>query len=82
MGITNIGCKPTVSKKNEIGVETHLFDFDEEIYGEKVVTQLLHFLRPEMRFDSLEALVTQLRQDAAAGRAYFGDICQNITNIM
>lgn len=82
MGITNIGCKPTVSKKNEIGVETHLFDFDEEIYGEKVVTQLLHFLRPEMRFDSLEALVTQLRQDAAAGRAYFGDICQYITNIM
>lgn len=82
LGVTNIGCKPTVSEKNEIGVETHLFDFDEEIYGEHIVTWLLHYIRPEMRFENLEALVVQLNQDEASGRAYFGDICQNITNMM
>lgn len=82
LGVTNIGCKPTVSDEERIGVETHLFDFDEEIYGEYIVTWLLHYIRPEMKFDSLEALVDQLKQDEVSGRAYFGDICQDITNIM
>lgn len=82
LGVTNIGCKPTVCENNEIGVETHLFDFDEEIYGEYIVTWLMHYIRPEMRFENLDALVEQLRRDEAIGRAYFGDVCQNITNIM
>lgn len=82
LGVTNIGCKPTVSDEEQIGVETHLFDFDEEIYGEHIVTWLLHFIRPEMKFDNLEALTSQLKQDETSGRAYFGDICQDITNIM
>ena len=82
LGVTNIGCKPTVSEEETIGVETHLFDFDEEIYGEYIVTWLLHYIRPEMKFDSLEALVSQLNQDEISGRAYFGDICQEIANIM
>ena len=82
LGVTNIGCKPTVSQENEIGVETHLFDFNEEIYGKNIVTWFMYYIRPEIRFESLEALVEQLRWDEAAGRAYFGDICQDITNIM
>lgn len=82
LGVTNIGCKPTVSDEEQIGVETHLFDFDEEIYGEQIVTWLLHYIRPEMKFDSLESLTSQLKQDEISGRAYFGDICQEITNIM
>ena len=82
LGVTNIGCKPTVSEEETIGVETHLFDFDEEIYGEYIVTWLLHYIRPEMKFDSLEDLVSQLNQDEIFGRAYFGDICQEIANIM
>ncbi len=82
LGVTNIGCKPTVSQENEIGVETHLFDFDEEIYGQHIMTWLMHYIRPERRFESLDALVEQLKKDEEAGRAYFGDICQDITNIM
>lgn len=82
LGVTNIGCKPTVSNENQIGVETHLFDFNEDIYGEQIVTWLMHYIRPEMRFESLGDLVGQLQLDEAEGRAYFGDICQNITNIM
>ncbi len=82
LGVTNIGCKPTVSQEKKIGVETHLFDFDEEIYGQHIITWLMHYIRPEMRFESLDALVEQLKKDEEAGRAYFGDICQDITNIM
>lgn len=82
LGVTNIGCKPTVSEENEIGVETHLFDFNEEIYGQHIVTWFMHYIRPEMRFETLDALVEQLKQDEEVGRAYFGDICQEITNIM
>lgn len=82
MGVTNIGCKPTVSDRQEIGVETHLFDFDEDIYGKRIVTKLLHYIRPEKKFDNLEKLVEQLARDEASGRAYFGEFCQNITNIM
>jgi len=82
LGVTNIGCKPTVSDEERIGVETHLFDFDDEIYGEHIVTWFLHFIRPELKFGNLNELVSQLKQDEATGRAYFGDICQDITNIM
>ncbi len=70
-GITNIGCKPTVSNTMELGAETHLFDFDEDVYGKHVVTSLLHFIRPEIQFDSLDALVKQLEQDCVDGKRYF-----------
>lgn len=81
-GITNIGCKPTVSMKNEIGVETHLFDFDEDIYGKNVVTNIFHFMRPEIHFEGLDALMEQLRKDELTGKAYFGDTPFDFTNIM
>lgn len=70
-GITNIGYKPTVSLKKEMGAETHLFDFDEELYGKYMMTQLLHFIRPEACFENVEALKVQLKQDEETGRTYF-----------
>ena len=69
-GMTNIGTKPTVDGQF-IGVETYLFDCDEELYGEQEKVRLQHFLRPEVKFDSLEELKAQLREDEAAVRAYF-----------
>lgn len=81
-GITNIGCKPTVSMKNEIGVETHLFDFDEDIYGKNIVTNILHFMRPEIHFEGLDALMEQLRKDELTGKAYLGDASFDFANIM
>ena len=72
-GITNIGCKPTVSNTMEVGAETHLFDFDEDVYGRQVVTSLLHFIRPEIQFSDLDGLVKQLEQDCVNGKAYFVD---------
>lgn len=70
-GITNIGCKPTVSRERVIGVETYLYDFREEIYGQEVEVSLLHYKRPEMRFDGVEALKTQMQQDIEEGRGFF-----------
>ena len=71
-GISNIGCKPTVTDAGKIGVETYLYDFDREIYGEEIRVQLLAFRRPEQRFASLEALKAQMQADIAAGRKYAG----------
>lgn len=69
-GISNIGCKPTVSKEHIMGVETYLYDFDESIYGSQITVQLHAFRRPEKKFDSVEALRAQLQLDIAAGRDF------------
>lgn len=69
-GITNIGYKPTIGEKF-LGVETYLFDCNEDLYGEFCRVEFKKFIRPEQRFQSLEALKTQLEKDAAKGRKYF-----------
>lgn len=62
-GITNVGRKPTVESVGALGVETYLYDFTEEIYGEMLEVYLKTFKRPERHFESLEALKEQLRKD-------------------
>lgn len=69
-GISNIGCKPTVSQEHVMGVETYLYDFDESIYGSRIMVQLHAFRRPEEKFDDVEALRAQLKLDIAAGRDF------------
>ncbi len=69
-GITNIGVKPTVNQTEEKTVETNIFAFDEEIYGEEVTVELLHFHRPEQRFTSIELLQEQLLKDVEFGKQY------------
>ena len=64
-GITNIGVKPTVSNETQIGVETYLYDFDEEIYGKELTIELLAFKRPEMKFENVEQLKAQMQKDIA-----------------
>ena len=68
-GITNIGCKPTVGE-NEIGVETFLYDFNGNTYGAYAKTNLLKFVRPERKFESVEELTGQIKRDAEYGREY------------
>lgn len=67
-GITNIGVKPTVSREQRMGVETYVYDFEEEIYGKELTVELLEFKRPEMLFDSVEQLKRQMQRDIAEGR--------------
>ncbi len=64
-GITNIGRKPTINGgAPQTGAETNLFDFDEDIYGRRIEVRLLHFHRPELRFNSLEELMARMKEDA------------------
>ena len=61
-GVTNIGVKPTVLEKF-VGVETHLFSCNLNLYGNIEKVELLHFQRPERKFDSLEELKKQILAD-------------------
>ena len=50
-------------------LEVWLFDFDEEIYGQVIETELVAWIRPELKFDGLDALKTRIDQDAEEARA-------------
>ena len=71
-GISNVGCKPTVSDRQMMGVETYLYDFDGDLYGRDISVQLLAFRRPEMKFDGVAGLKAQLDMDIVAGAAWGG----------
>lgn len=68
--ISNVGCKPTVSDTQVMGLETYLYDFDEFLYDKEITVELLHFKRPEMRFENVEILKNQMQKDLAEGRAF------------
>ena len=67
-GIANIGKKPTVKGHYPAGVETFIFDFHEDIYGQIIKVSLCEYIRPEQKFRSLEELKTQMEKDIAACR--------------
>ena len=66
-GVANIGVNPTTGVV-EPRLEVWMFDFDEDIYGETIETELIAFLRPEEHFPSITAMVEQIRRDAATAR--------------
>ena len=61
-GISNVGTRPTVNG-SLLCVETHLFDFDGDLYGKEIEVEFLAFLRDEKRFDNLEELSAQVKAD-------------------
>jgi riboflavin kinase/FMN adenylyltransferase len=68
-GVINLGIRPTVSSgKSERVLEIHLFDFNRDIYGRDVEVRFLKFLRPEKKFQDLDTLVQQIRQDVEQAR--------------
>lgn len=68
-GVANLGVNPQFGDATEARLEVWLFDFDEDLYGRVIETELIAFLRPEATFDSVEALVQQVRRDAESARA-------------
>ncbi|MBO4903429.1 MAG: bifunctional riboflavin kinase/FAD synthetase [Lachnospiraceae bacterium] len=69
--ITNIGSKPTIhGDKPGIGLESYLYHFSEEIYGDFLFLSLYHFVRDEIAFDSIDALKAQMQQDIEQGRIW------------
>lgn len=69
-GITNIGVKPTISGEEAKGIETHLFEFDGDLYGKELTVEFYAFHRPEQKFESLEQLKAQLAEDIQWGRGW------------
>ena len=67
-GVASIGVRPQFGE-NEANLEVHLFDFAGDLYGAVLSVALVAFLRPEARFDSVEALIARMNEDCAAARA-------------
>jgi riboflavin kinase/FMN adenylyltransferase len=60
--ITNIGIKPTF-EDTLTNIETYIFDFDQDIYGQEIRVALIDFIRPEQKFENLDALQYQIAED-------------------
>ena len=71
-GMTNIGIKPTVTDEHRTTVETYLYNFSGDLYGEYAEVKLLTFRRPEHRFANVEELRKIMQNDIRAGEIYHG----------
>ncbi len=72
--ITNVGYRPTVKGFNDnLVIETYIFDFGENIYGEEIKIEFYSFLRPELNFSDLEELKNQIFKDIDLAQRYFKD---------
>lgn len=70
LAVTNVGTRPTVSG-HHITVEPWILDFDGDLYGKRITLEFHAFLRPERKFDSLEALQREILKNAAKTRNFF-----------
>ena len=68
-GIANFGKRPTVDGIN-IFLETHIFDFNEIIYGKELTVEFLTFIRPEQKFKDFKNLTEQIQKDIIAAKKY------------
>lgn len=66
-GVMNIGSRPTFGE-GEISIEVHLFEFDLDLYGERLRVELVERIRPEQKFSSADDLVAQITRDLEAAR--------------
>ena len=77
--VTNVGRRPTFPDGGHRVVESHLFEFGREVYGERVELSFVKRLRGERKFPSAAELVRQIGLDAAAAREYLkGDSCSTL----
>ncbi len=69
LGISNFGQRPTVDG-NKLLLETHIFNFDEEIYGKDLTVRFLTFIRHEKKFENFEKLTLQIQKDIKIAKKY------------
>lgn len=70
-GAANLGVRPSFDPPREL-LEPYFFDFAEDLYGQEIEVAFHHFLRPEAKFDDLDALTAQMEKDCAQARALLG----------
>ncbi len=73
-GVASFGNRPTVDEDGALLLETYVFDFQGDLYGETCAVSFFGHLRDEAKFDGLEALVTQMRSDEAEARALLSGV--------
>ncbi len=71
-GVASLGVRPTFGV-NAPNLESHVFDFAGDLYGEHLSVALVAYLRPELKFDDLDALITQMDADSAEARKILAD---------
>jgi riboflavin kinase/FMN adenylyltransferase len=71
--VTNIGSNPTFKDGNQIHIETNLFDFNTDIYGEMLDIQFLHKIRDERKFPTVNDLINQIKSDVETARSYLSE---------
>ena len=89
--VTNVGVKPTVKRQSSEGseendsdyiriknVETHIFDFDSELYGKTITVEFLRKLRDEVKFDNMKDLSEQIVRDCREARKYHEEKYKNM----
>ena len=69
--VTNIGIRPTFGSDNESSVETYVMNWSGDLYGDVVRVRFLHRLRAEQKFNSVDALKSQIKSDVAWAEKYF-----------
>ena len=70
--VTNVGVKPTIGKY-EKNIETHIFNFKEDVYGKQIRVDFIKHTRPEMKFNGLDELKKQIEADCIEARVYHRD---------
>lgn len=73
-GIMNIGTNPTVDNEKKMAIEVHYLNFDANLYHQKIEVSLLHYIRPEQKFDSLELLKEQITKDATTATDFISKL--------
>lgn len=69
--ITNIGVRPTFDDGSEVSIETYIFDFDGDLYGDVLRVRFLHRIRDEQKFSGIEELKAQIQKDTRHALNYF-----------
>ena len=69
--VTNIGVRPTFESASEPSIETYIFDFDGDLYGDVLRVRFLHRIRDERKFNGIEELKAQIERDTHRARNYF-----------
>ncbi len=63
LGMLNIGYRPTLESPDTVQIEAHLFDFQQDLYGQNIIISILAYIREEQKFEDLEQLQQQLQKD-------------------
>jgi riboflavin kinase/FMN adenylyltransferase len=75
--MTYVGTRPTVNT-GERQIETHILDYDGDLYGRVIRVQLMQRLRPDEHFPTVDEMIAQLKRDEAATRLFFAELIEAI----